>query len=217
MITAGTLGCFVRNLDPKDKQEVMILSNNHVLANENRAKIGDTILQTGPVDGGQDPADKVATLTRMIKLKKARANLVDAAVTTLDAGIEFNAKTLTGLGGALVGVVASFLDEGTSVGKVGSTTATTKGNVTAFELDNVYVNYDAGNLRFNNQIEVEGEGNEPFSQGGDSGSLIVDADRKAVALLFAGGDVGGSNGKGLTYANPIEAVLKALKIELLYS
>jgi hypothetical protein len=47
------------------------------------------------------------------------------------------------------------------------------------------------------------------------GSLIVDADsRLAVALLFAGGDVGGSNGKGLTYANPIHAVLDALGIDL---
>jgi hypothetical protein len=55
------------------------------------------------------------------------------------------------------------------------------------------------------------------SQGGDSGSLIVDADRKAVAILFAGGDLGGSNGKGLTFANPIDAVLKALKIELLFT
>jgi hypothetical protein len=34
----------------------------------------------------------------------------------------------------------------------------------------------------------------PFSRGGDSGSLVVDADNKAVALLFAGGDQGGANG-----------------------
>ena len=36
----------------------------------------------------------------------------------------------------------------------------------------------------------------------------------AGALLFAGGDHGGSNGKGLTYANPIAAVFKALKVKL---
>jgi len=35
--------------------------------------------------------------------------------------------------------------------------------------------------------------------------------RGVGALLFAGGDHGGSNGKGLTYASPIDAVLKALK------
>ena len=50
---------------------------------------------------------------------------------------------------------------------------------------------------------------------GDSGSVIVEeSTRLAVALLFAGGDVGGTNGKGLTFANPIHAVLDALKIDL---
>ncbi len=63
----------------------------------------------------------------------------------------------------------------------------------------------------------EGDGDDPFSQAGDSGSLVVNADRKAVALLFAGGDLGGSNCKGLTYANPINAVLRAMKVELLFS
>ncbi len=216
-ITAGTLGCFVRGLDPKEDKAVMILSNNHVLANENRAKIGDAILQPGRVDGGDDPTDKFATLSRFVRLKKTGANLVDAAVAVLAAGIEFNAKALAGLGGSLAGVGGPFLDEGTPVGKVGRTTATTKGKVTAFELDNVYVNYDIGNLQFNNQVEIEGDGDNPFSQGGDSGSLIVNADRKVVALLFAGGDHGGSNGKGLTYANPIDAVLRAMKVELLFS
>ena len=88
--------------------------------------------------------------------------------------------------------------------------------MTAFELDNVIVTYDLGDLRFDNQIEVEGAETDAFSDSGDSGSLIVDADRKAVALLFAGGDIGGTNGKGLTYANPIGAVLDALKVDLLY-
>ena len=216
-ITAGTIGCFVRGLTPKDARVVMILSNNHVLANENRAKPGDAILQPGRVDSGANPADQVATLTRFIRLKKTGANLVDAAVAALDAGIEYNARALTGLGGSLAGVGEPFLDEGTPVGKVGRTTATTSGKVIAFELDNVYVHYDIGDLQFDNQVEIEGAGDDPFSQGGDSGSLIVDADRKAVALLFAGGDLGGSNGKGLTYANPIAAVLQALKVELLFT
>lgn len=40
-VTAGTLGCFVRD---RTTGAVLILSNNHVLANENRAKKGDNIL-----------------------------------------------------------------------------------------------------------------------------------------------------------------------------
>jgi hypothetical protein len=72
------------------------------------------------------------------------------------------------------------------------------------------------NLRFDDQIEIEGAGSGPFSQGGDSGSLIVDDDLMALALLFAGGDQGGSNDQGLTYANPIQTVFDALGVDLLF-
>jgi hypothetical protein len=34
-------------------------------------------------------------------------------------------------------------------------------------------------------------------------------------LLFGGSEAGGSNGRGLTYANPIAIVLKRLAIDLL--
>jgi len=118
--------------------------------------------------------------------------------------------------GNLAGVGPAFLDAGTKVAKAGRTTGRTHGRVTAFELDNVVVGYDLGNLRFDNQIEIEGAEDGPFSQGGDSGSAIVDEELKAVALLFAGGDQGGSNGQGLTYANPIQTVLDTLKVDLAF-
>ena len=87
--------------------------------------------------------------------------------------------------------------------------------MSAFELDNVVVGFGIGVLKFDSQVEIEGADSGPFSQGGDSGSLIVDAGHRAVALLFAGSDLGGSNGQGLTYANPIRAVLDALKVDFL--
>jgi hypothetical protein len=102
------------------------------------------------------------------------------------------------------------------VAKVGRTTGATRGRVTAIELDNVVVAYDLGNLRFDHQIEIEGEGDDPFSLGGDSGSLIVDGACKGVALLFAGSNLGGSNGQGLTYAHPLRSVLEGLQVDLLY-
>jgi hypothetical protein len=48
--------------------------------------------------------------------------------------------------------------------------------------DNLFVHYDLGELEFSGQVEVEGEV-EPFGLGGDSGSLIVDESRRALALL----------------------------------
>src|SRR5205823_2220494 len=193
-ITAGTLGCFVRLIGEAGK--LFVLCNNHVLADENKAKVGDAILQAGAFDGGKNPQDMVATFTKTVKLKKTGANLIDAAIAEIKTGLEADLRTIKGLG-RLAGLGAAFVDEGTEVAKLGRTTDLTRGRVTAFELDNVVVGYDLGNLRFDNQIEIEGAGDEAFSAGGDSGSLIVTADtRVAIALLFAGGDVGGSNGKG---------------------
>lgn len=65
-ITAGTLGTIVTDRLTGEK---LLLSNNHVLANSNDALVGDAILQPGPADGGQNPADLVARLERFIALR----------------------------------------------------------------------------------------------------------------------------------------------------
>lgn len=211
-VTAGSVGGFVR---PRGKTEVHILSNNHVLANENRARRGDTILQPGSYDGGTRTHDRVAELSRFIRLRTGHPNLVDCATARLVPGIKHEAAALTGLG-TLNGVLAIAIDEGTRVAKLGRTTGVTRGRVTAFEIDDLVVAYDIGNVSFDNQIEIEGVGSRPFSDGGDSGSLIVDRDGYAVAQLFAGSDTGGRNNRGLTYATPIRTVLDHLKVDLIF-
>jgi hypothetical protein len=209
-ITAGTLGCFVQL---RDGGGVCMLSNNHVLANENDATKGDAILQPGAIDGGRRPGDVVGTLVSFVRFRRHTRNLVDCAIAAVNGKIASKRTKLRGLG-TLKGLGDAFVGEGDNVAKVGRTTGVTHGRVTAFELDNVVIGYDMGNLRFDNQIEIEGAGSRPFSDGGDSGSLIVSADKRGVALLFAGGDQGGTNGQGLTYANPLRAVLDALGVDL---
>ena len=213
-VTAGTLGAFVER-----GGAVCLLSNNHVLANEDLAAPRDWILQRAALDGGKEPRERVARLSGSVRLKRREANLVDAAIAALEKGKAYDPRLLRSLvNGAdrkLKGLGPEFLDEGAVVYKVGRTTGPTKGRVTAFDLDNVVVNYELGNLRFDGQIEIEGAGTRPFSDGGDSGSLIVDSGMKAVALLFAGSDTGGRNGAGLTFANPIHRVLNDLKAKLL--
>jgi hypothetical protein len=210
LITAGTLGCFVRAADGT----LLVLSNNHVLANENDAAPGDAILQQGRIDGGTLSRSRVGKLARFAAIKFGGAvNLVDAATASINDGINSRLTPLRDLG-TLAGLGPAEVFPGDAVAKVGRTTATTHGTVTAFELDNVVVAYDNGNARFDDQIEIESTGNGPFSLGGDSGSLIVDADLRGVALLFAGSDQGGSNGLGLTFANPIHTVLEKLKVSL---
>ncbi len=91
---------------------------------------------------------------------------------------------------------------GLAVRKSGRTTGYTTGTIT---LLNATVNVAYGNrtARFTGQIITT-----PMSQGGDSGSLLVDGSSNvAVGLLFAGSDQS-------TIFNPIDAVLSALQINL---
>jgi hypothetical protein len=202
-VTAGTIGAFVTG---------GLLSNNHVLANEDAARPGDAVLQPGPYDGGSDPADRIGTLARAVPLSDSAPNVVDAAV----ASLEVEAEPLDyGDLGTLAGVLEDPSEAG-EVAKRGRTTGYTRGRVTAFELDGVRVGYTRGTLTFDDQIEIETTGSGSFSAGGDSGSLILTAEPspRAVGLLFAGSETGGPTGTGLTYANPIAAVLRELDVAL---
>jgi hypothetical protein len=62
-ITAGTLGCLVMK-----SGQILILSNNHVMANSNEASPGDPILQPGPYDGGKYPDDHIADLQEFVPI-----------------------------------------------------------------------------------------------------------------------------------------------------
>jgi S1-C subfamily serine protease len=69
--TAGTLGAVVMD---KSTKELLVLSNNHVLANSSslqdvRATVGDPILQPGPYDGGTEQ-DRIGELYRFVPLHK---------------------------------------------------------------------------------------------------------------------------------------------------
>lgn len=209
-ITAGTLGAIVR-MQSDDRPR--ILSNNHVLADENRGAVGDPIIQPGAIDGGELDRDRVAALEAFVRLQKNRTNVADAAVALIDEGVEFK-RAFPQLGSirALADVHAV-----EHVVKVGRTTGLTHGRVTAFEVDGVTVSFSVGLLRFDGQIEISGVEGRPFSAGGDSGSLIIDSEsKKAVALLFAGSDQGGLDGVGVTYANPLDVVFEKLSIDGLW-
>jgi len=199
-VTAGTIGCFVANL-AEDDHTVLLLSNNHVLANENRGKKGDAILQPGIADLGVNPTDAIGSLERFVRLQKNAPNVIDAAVAVLASGFHPN-PVITGVG-KISGLNDADLSEGRFVSKAGRTTGLTKGKISAFEVDDVVVGYDMGNLKFDNVTEIEGYEDEPFAQGGDSGSLVVNESNQALGLVFATSDLGGGNGKGLTYVNPL--------------
>jgi hypothetical protein len=210
----GTIAGFVRT---GGWDAVQMLSNNHVLADENRATPGADVIQPGVVDGGTVANDTVGALTTFVPIDLGGTNLVDCAIATIDELVGWSLATFDVYGG-LTGVL-EIGEEFPAVAKFGRTSGHTIGAVTAIELDNVLVGYDSGVVRFDDQIEVAGTEDGPFSSPGDSGSLVVTdvADASgaaAVGLLFAGSETGGPSGHGLTYVNPIAAVLAALDVEL---
>jgi len=213
-ITSGTIGAFCER-----GGKVFVLSNNHVLANEDFGKVGDRIVQPGPSDGGRPTDDRIGHLSHWVRFRKSKPNFLDCALAEVDDGIDFDPVKLRGLvdgkNTKLKGLGPEVVDAGDVVYKLGRMTGATKGRVTAFDVDNLVVNYDTANLRFDNQIEIESFGKKPFSDGGDSGSLVVNARMEAVGLLFCGGEMGGAHKLGLTYVNPIHEVLGSLKAKLL--
>lgn len=65
-ITAGTFGAPVKDATTG---ELLLLSNNHVMANSNNANINDSIIQPGGADGGRGPQDRIASLLRFVPIR----------------------------------------------------------------------------------------------------------------------------------------------------
>ncbi len=200
-VMAGTFGCLVT-----DGKTRFILSNNHVIANENALPLGSSIFQPGLLDNGKVPGDRIATLSKLVKIDPLPAdNHVDAAIAALDKPRLASALLLPKVGKLKSSVTIAAAEE-MQVHKHGRTTAYTRGSVIDVSAD-VNVGYDFGVARFVNQIVIIGDAGS-FSASGDSGSLIVDRkSRRATGLLFAGSATH-------TIANPIDDVLAALGVSL---
>ncbi|HKW42740.1 MAG TPA: hypothetical protein VJP06_01010 [Thermoplasmata archaeon] len=196
-ITAGTLSCLV-----KDAGETYILSNNHVLANENRGSEGDPILQPGRFDGGRTDRDVIGRLDTFVAVDPEGPNLVDAA---LAAPFDIRDVTPDILNiGRVRGTRDVSLEE--KVVKSGRTTRLTSGAVVDASAT-LKVGYQTGSYVFTDQMIIKGE-RGAFSAGGDSGSAIVSFDGYAVGLLFAGSPF-------FTVANKMANVAKALDVKVI--
>lgn len=228
-ITAGTLGCLVVR-----GTELFILSNNHVLANSNKGEVGDPIIQPGRYDGGT-LADRIATLEAFVPLNFGTAPPTCPWTTGLIRLFNYLAKTLGSdhrLQGYRMAAETNHVDAaiarplsdglverrilnigvpkgsrevtlGTAIRKSGRTTGLTNGQVLQIDAT-VRVSYgDAGIATFEEQF-VAGA----MSNGGDSGSGVLDQDDFVVGLLFAGSD-------SSTIINPIRFVLEQLNVAIL--
>lgn len=211
-VTAGTIGCLSVGRSAPRNSRLMILSNNHVLANSNNAVFGDCVCQPGPADGGRCPNDQIAILERFVPINfSGGANFVDCATAWCwPDRVRRELVFLSGGAPAFFRIsnapVAPSL--GMAVGKSGRTTQVTSGRITGVGAT-VSVNYGAGRVGlFRDQIAIRAASGD-FSAGGDSGSSIWtwNSTRNPVGLLFAGGG-------GVTFANRMDRAMAALDINL---
>lgn len=196
---AGTIGCVVTR-----SNKMYLLSNNHVFARENAAKLGEQIDQPGRYEMNCGPSFGVATLSQFqtISMKRNANNVIDAAIAEINSGISATSQAVlnsyTPTSNPMVATV------GMNVKKTGRTTGLTTGTVSAVNVT-VNVQYSHGTARFINQVYITPG---TFSAAGDSGSLICEASSNdPVALLFAGGSSG-------TFGNPIGNVLSTFGVSV---
>jgi hypothetical protein len=226
-ITAGTLGCLV-----KKGGEFFILSNNHVLANSNAAQIGDAILQPGVYDGGRFPDDHIANLEAFVPISftggqsgcstargiadflnsiakamgsgarlqaittQAEDNLVDAAIARLLNPADVKDEVLKI--GTIQGTASGAL--GMAIKKSGRTTSLTTGEIQQVNVTSTVQYGENQTAVFTDQLLAGA-----MSQGGDSGSAVLDSNNRLIGLLFAGSE-------NSTIINRIENVFSALGV-----
>ncbi len=226
-VTAGTLGLLVRR-----GPDLLMMSNNHVLAAVNAAKVGDLIYQPGPADGGT-LNDRLGTLAEFVPLDfgtqqgsnpvpgffaqlanflaallgskqrfqavelTAGKNRMDVALARPDAPESVNPE-IAGIGRP-TGMLEPKL--GLAVQKMGRTTGLTKGMVQQIDVT-VTVDYQGRSATFVDQTMAT-----RMSQPGDSGSAILDMDRKVVGLLFAGSDQ-------VTMFTPMPHIVEKLGVQI---
>jgi len=196
---AGTFGALVRD----EKGQLYVLSNCHVLADEGRLARNAPIYQCGLLDLPEDQqARQIAKLSRFVDYK-APLLKVDCAVAAL-LSPSIATPDILYIGKPAGTAVAA---DDMVVHKYGRSSAYQAGRVTSVNA-NITVPYDTGYFTFYDQIVVESTTSNPFSEPGDSGSLVLErASHKAVGLLFAGSPTH-------TYVNHISDVLSALNVTL---
>jgi hypothetical protein len=231
-VTAGTFGCLVRR-----GGELLILSNNHVLANSNAGRPGDAILQPGRKDGGTD-ADKIAELVDYVAVNFGQSGAApsgcsssvmrvwqafagrgssytprqqaSAGQETPEAVNEVDAALARPLSANLVN--ANILKIGVPAGTAQATLGTPvqkSGRTSGYTTGRIVQIDVSTRIAYGSQtaLFVNQLMADGMSAGGDSGSAVLDMERNVVGLLFAGS-------ASATIMNPILKVLTALDIQL---
>ncbi|WP_448134502.1 hypothetical protein [Stenotrophomonas rhizophila] len=222
---AGTLGAIVRDATGK----LFGVSNNHVSGSCSQAPIGMPIVAPGIADVGANnhPPFTIGFHAGALPLLTGDVALVDhtknsdfayfaihdpAKVSSFQQNEYDTPATVLPMTGNM------------DVMKVGRTTGLKRGTVVSELIGPFPIPYSSSSYGFSGTVYFEsiylvnGVNGERFSEGGDSGSLVVHRDAggtlHAVGLMLAGLPSGNASGGSFTLVLPIEPILAGLGMTL---
>ncbi len=233
-VSAGTFGAVVRD---RTSGETLILSNNHVLANlsdgaDDRAAVGDPVLQPGLYDGGEKDTAVIGHLRRFVPIRRQAiipfcriARLFETLLNGAIGAVKpqyrvqvWRENELPNMVDCAVAaplspelVAADILEVGPVAGvKEAAPGMAIKKSGRSSGLTASFVLATDVTLKVGMSYREYGLFADqilagPMSKPGDSGSLVLAEDNCAVGLLFAGSDQA-------TMLSPIGRVLDALNI-----
>ena len=197
----GTLGCIVSKGNGLNTK-FYILSNNHVIARENKNPLGTKIIQPSIKHGGGEE-DVIATLSDYIHIdffneEGLGENVVDCALGEVKSIKDISPEI--SWSGYIEGLTNPSL--GMAVKKSGCVTGQTLGVVTMTNAT-IKVKFPSGEAVFMNQVITNA-----MARHGDSGSLLLSkVSNRAVGLLFAGNNL-------ISVHNNILDVVNALDVDI---
>lgn len=241
----GTIGyfCVPTILHPirKFHREVYLLSNSHVFANlSNVEKTAKDLIQQ-PSPGEYKKSKFIASLENFVPIKFDNdtddPNFADAAIAKIFRGKRHKLEI------PVIGKINDFVSRDRveirqNCRKFGRTTGYTEGQIFSIHLS-IWIRYaSTGQESFFKEqfLIVPADTHENFIQGGDSGSLLVDYDTKALGLICAGANSNTNFGlenlpdvdpeslvasittekiRSYGIANPISEVMKSLHVKLM--
>ncbi|MPQ44553.1 serine protease [Clostridium tarantellae] len=193
----GSIGCIVTS--GTFFKDYYILSNNHVLAGNNKFPKGTKIVQPAYTSGPPIQENIVASLDKFIPIDTSATgeNLMDCAIAKLvDKSL---ASDIIAYIGEIKGIATPTL--GLPVKKVGVATGLNAGTISTVGASVHIFNGEVYEFFVDQIISTNPVDN------GDSGALVFSENNKAVGLLFSGSEL-------RCIFTDIKKVLKALKVNI---
>jgi hypothetical protein len=211
--TGGTLGVILNQLSVGGGAPArrVMLTNYHVV--ESELLIVDTnpdVSQSSPLLHGSRVVGEILEGTR-------QARVGDAAILSLDEGVEFDFQSVAEIGPLVRGSEQHGGEPalpGMEVRKRGATTRLTNGRISSTNLSTRLVPSDPSCGAFTQQLLIDPMDDDGvFCDSGDSGSVIVDDSGHLVGLLYRMFE-DDDTGEKLGIASPIEPILRHFRLEV---